>query len=174
MKPLKYVLVWYRSFMMLYDVIMWHRPYDICRVYDASSEWRRMIQDVRMNPSICSMHVCCHMYSNDIYMNFLSVWCTRRMRCMIANELRMKPYDVNMNEWRFREQMMHFSGTNDTLPTSLAHWEETLICMYLAHTLTHVGSLGCLASAIRPPGGARNGRKPASVSTGLQIRDPLT
>ena len=28
----------------------------------------------------------------------------------------MKPYDTNMNECRFREQMMHFSGTNDTTP----------------------------------------------------------
>ena len=115
MKPLQYVLVWYIPIMMLYDVIMWHRLYDTWRVYDASSEWRRMMRTPRMNPYAACMYVVC-MCLNDTFMKFLSVWCTCRMRRMSSNECCMKPYDVNMNEWRFREQMTGFRDQMRSFP----------------------------------------------------------
>ena len=107
MKPLKYVLVWYMHIMMLYDVIMWHRLYDTWRVYDASSEWRRMMRTPRMNPYAACMYVVC-MCFNDTVMIFLSVWCACRMRRESLYECFMTHYDVNMNVWRFREEMTEF------------------------------------------------------------------
>ena len=101
--------------MMLYDVIMWHWLYDIWRVYDASSEWRRMMRTPRMNPYAACMYVVC-MCLNDIVMNFFSVWCTRRMRRKSLHECCMKSYDVNMNVWRFREEMTEFREEMRSFP----------------------------------------------------------
>ena len=61
------------------------------------------------------MYVVC-MCLNDNVMNFFSVWCTRRMRRKSLYACCMKSYDVNMNVWRFREEMTEFREEMSRLP----------------------------------------------------------
>ena len=124
LKCTKITTLWNHSNMCLYDTCyydaIWYHyvtsTYDTWRVYDASSEWRRMMRTPRMNPYAACMYVVC-MCLNDIVMNFFSVWCTRRMRRKSLHECCMKSYDVNMNVWRFREEMTEFREEMRSFPS---------------------------------------------------------
>ena len=122
MKPLKYVLVWYMLlWCYVYDIIMWHRRmihegFMMQAVNDVV--WCEHL--VWIQYAACMYVVC--MCLNDNVMSFFSVWCTRRMRRKSLYECCMKSYDVNMNVWRFREEMTEFREEMRSFPpVSLSH-----------------------------------------------------
>ena len=113
LKCTKITTLWNHSNMCLYDTCyydaIWYHyvtsTYDTWRVYDASSEWRRMMRTPRMNP-VCSMHVCC-VYVSEWY-------CYEVFVCMMH-----APYETKKPVWVFYEvvwrkyERMTFSGRND-------------------------------------------------------------
>ena len=106
--------------MMLYDIIMWHRRmihegFMMQAVNDVV--WCEHL--VWIQYAACMYVVC--MCLNDNVMSFFSVWCTRRMRRKSLYECCMKSYDVNMNVWRFREEMTEFREEMSRLPFAYIH-----------------------------------------------------